>query len=343
MLPRLSRGEQASVRRRAAAAPPLQASGSCLGHLKLVFIRTHVAGLAAPRASAPQHHRAARLHVAAAAASDAGTWGEGAGEAAGASPSSGPRAPPAGFASLERIIATNMGGGPGGDWKEVEVCPFLLLAGVAAAGARLLLRCLICAAPDGGRASAAPAAVAAATAAAAAAVCRRRPLLLLLASTSRNAPRLWPRAVQGWAASCATRPRLPALASPPDRSQAAEMHRAIIVMQGCFVLYPPEGAGEPRCLVHFIGGSFVGAAPQLAYRPLLEALAARGALVSAPWLPQRAKQLPVAAGLLPAGRGACRSWHAYVLPTAALQPRRVLCVRAAPSLQGRSCSSSGSN
>ena len=56
------------------------------------------------------------------------------------------------------------------------------------------------------------------------------------------------------------------------------LHRACL--QGCFVLYPPEGA-EPRCLVQFIGGSFVGAAPQLAYGPLLEALAGRGALVSA--------------------------------------------------------------
>ena len=48
-------------------------------------------------------------------------------------------------------------------------------------------------------------------------------------------------------------------------------------VEGCWVLYPPEGA--PRILVHFTGGAFVGAAPQLAYRPLLEALAARGALV----------------------------------------------------------------
>ncbi len=47
----------------------------------------------------------------------------------------------------------------------------------------------------------------------------------------------------------------------------------------CWVLYPPEGQ-QPKALVHFVGGAFVGAAPQLAYRPLLEALAARGALVS---------------------------------------------------------------
>jgi hypothetical protein len=51
-------------------------------------------------------------------------------------------------------------------------------------------------------------------------------------------------------------------------------------LEGCWVLRPP-GSAPPRALVHFIGGAFVGAAPQLAYRPLLEALAARGALVLA--------------------------------------------------------------
>jgi hypothetical protein len=51
-------------------------------------------------------------------------------------------------------------------------------------------------------------------------------------------------------------------------------------VEGCWVLYPPAGA-EPKALVHFIGGAFVSAAPQLGYRPLLEALAARGALVVA--------------------------------------------------------------
>ena len=50
-------------------------------------------------------------------------------------------------------------------------------------------------------------------------------------------------------------------------------------VEECWVLYPPNGV-QPKALVHFIGGAFVGAAPQLAYRPLLEALAARGALVS---------------------------------------------------------------
>lgn len=51
-------------------------------------------------------------------------------------------------------------------------------------------------------------------------------------------------------------------------------------IEGSWVLYPPGGT-SPRCVVHFIGGAFVGAAPQLAYRPLLEALASRGALIVA--------------------------------------------------------------
>jgi hypothetical protein len=46
------------------------------------------------------------------------------------------------------------------------------------------------------------------------------------------------------------------------------------------VLFPPAGR-QPEAAVHFLGGAFVGAAPQLAYRPLLEALASRGVLVIA--------------------------------------------------------------
>jgi len=49
-------------------------------------------------------------------------------------------------------------------------------------------------------------------------------------------------------------------------------------VEDCWVLDPPNGLA-PRCVIHFVGGAFVGAAPQLAYRPLLEALAARGALI----------------------------------------------------------------
>ena len=40
-------------------------------------------------------------------------------------------------------------------------------------------------------------------------------------------------------------------------------------VEGNWVLYPPEGRA-PEAVVHFLGGAFVGAAPQLAYRTLLE-------------------------------------------------------------------------
>lgn len=49
---------------------------------------------------------------------------------------------------------------------------------------------------------------------------------------------------------------------------------------GCWVLFPPPGV-RPEVVCHFIGGAFVGAAPQLAYKAFLEALAARGAVVVA--------------------------------------------------------------
>lgn len=51
-------------------------------------------------------------------------------------------------------------------------------------------------------------------------------------------------------------------------------------VEGCWVLYP-NNESDVRCLVHFVGGAFVGAAPQVAYRQLLESLASRGALVVA--------------------------------------------------------------
>lgn len=36
-------------------------------------------------------------------------------------------------------------------------------------------------------------------------------------------------------------------------------------LEGCFVLRPPGGRA-PEAVVHFLGGAFVGAAPQLSYR-----------------------------------------------------------------------------
>ena len=51
-------------------------------------------------------------------------------------------------------------------------------------------------------------------------------------------------------------------------------------MEGNFILRPPMDA-SPRALIHFLGGAIVGAAPQTAYRYLLEKLADEGYLVVA--------------------------------------------------------------
>lgn len=51
-------------------------------------------------------------------------------------------------------------------------------------------------------------------------------------------------------------------------------------VEGCFVLRPPNGEA-PEAVVHFLGGAFVGAAPQFSYRLLLEALGSRNVLVIA--------------------------------------------------------------
>lgn len=49
-------------------------------------------------------------------------------------------------------------------------------------------------------------------------------------------------------------------------------------VEGNWVLRPPAGVAA-EAVVHFLGGAFVGAAPQLAYRLFLESLASRGVLV----------------------------------------------------------------
>jgi hypothetical protein len=48
----------------------------------------------------------------------------------------------------------------------------------------------------------------------------------------------------------------------------------------CWVLRPPSSV-QPTSLVHFVGGAFVGAAPHVLYRKLLEELALQGAVVVA--------------------------------------------------------------
>lgn len=51
-----------------------------------------------------------------------------------------------------------------------------------------------------------------------------------------------------------------------------------------FVLRPPplhDSPSEPKAVIHFTGGAFVGASPQLTYRHLLEGLASRGFVIVA--------------------------------------------------------------
>ena len=52
-------------------------------------------------------------------------------------------------------------------------------------------------------------------------------------------------------------------------------------MHGNYILRPPSSMSPPRAVIHFLGGAFLGAAPQLTYRYLLERLSSRGYLVVA--------------------------------------------------------------
>lgn len=52
-------------------------------------------------------------------------------------------------------------------------------------------------------------------------------------------------------------------------------------VEGCWVLRPPARAGPPQAVAMFLGAAFVGAAPEISYRLMLEALTARGVLVRA--------------------------------------------------------------
>jgi len=51
-------------------------------------------------------------------------------------------------------------------------------------------------------------------------------------------------------------------------------------IEGAYVLYPPNNR-PPEAIVHFLGGAYVGAAPQIAYRLFLEALSNRNVLIIA--------------------------------------------------------------
>ena len=52
-------------------------------------------------------------------------------------------------------------------------------------------------------------------------------------------------------------------------------------MEDNYILRPPADFGQPRALVHFLGGALVGAAPDITYRYVLEELAQEGYLIVA--------------------------------------------------------------
>jgi len=52
-------------------------------------------------------------------------------------------------------------------------------------------------------------------------------------------------------------------------------------LHGNYILRPNTDEGPPRALLHFLGGAFVGAAPHVTYRYMLEKLAEKGFLVVA--------------------------------------------------------------
>jgi len=52
-------------------------------------------------------------------------------------------------------------------------------------------------------------------------------------------------------------------------------------MEGNYILRPPTDFGQPRALLHFLGGALVGAAPDITYRYVLEELAQEGYLIVA--------------------------------------------------------------
>ena len=61
-------------------------------------------------------------------------------------------------------------------------------------------------------------------------------------------------------------------------SSCSVLSRQWETISGCYVLRPK---GEPKAIVHFIGGAFVGAAPHISYRSFLDRLVARDYLVVA--------------------------------------------------------------
>ena len=52
-------------------------------------------------------------------------------------------------------------------------------------------------------------------------------------------------------------------------------------LHGNYILRTPDPSQPPRALIHFLGGALVGAAPDIAYRYILERLSAQGYLIVA--------------------------------------------------------------
>lgn len=80
--------------------------------------------------------------------------------------------------------------------------------------------------------------------------------------------------------------RSPTLTIPPPSSSTASTSLKTGVgqweeMEGNYILRPPADFGQPRALIHFLGGALVGAAPDITYRYVLEELAQEGYLIVA--------------------------------------------------------------
>ena len=69
--------------------------------------------------------------------------------------------------------------------------------------------------------------------------------------------------------------RLESLLSSAAEATAPSDARGWRELEGTWVLSPPDPGADPRAVVHFCGGAFVGASPQLTYRLFLERLCAR--------------------------------------------------------------------
>jgi len=84
----------------------------------------------------------------------------------------------------------------------------------------------------------------------------------------------------------ADRPRPESFAPPPSAATGPYASSKAGVgawerVEGNYVLRPPPESGEPRALIHFLGGAILGAAPDVAYRYVLEKLSENGFLIVA--------------------------------------------------------------